>query len=124
MAQGVVLHGGCLEASNALRLVLPFILRSLEECPTKPSFKHRHFIPRSNNQYTLMQWIRSPVTFKYENEEHICMHPACPTCRLYTTDTYKDDVSKWVSLITVIKSDHLPYLCTEGGYPQGFPSTQ
>ena len=44
MPQGVMLHGGCLKAHNALRLMLPVLLRRVGESPPKP--------PLSNLQAT------------------------------------------------------------------------
>ena len=52
-----------------------------------------------------------------------------PAHGLCATDTYKEDILKLddideMNRITVISSRHLPYLCTQEGYPQGFLQTQ
>ena len=56
------------------------------------------------------------------------MHPAHPTpwtmCHGYLQRRHNLGaavISSVVNLITVISSNHLPYLHTQEGYPQGFP---
>ena len=70
-----------------------------------------------------MQSLRSAMTFKCEKQGHMCMHPTCPT--LWTTCCrYLQGccLSKWVSLITVINSRRLSYLCTHEGVSPRIPS--
>ena len=76
--QSATLHGGCLEAHNAIGPAFPLLLCSQGECPLHSPFEYS-FKPTGDNQQTLIQALGSAVTLKCNKQGHARMHPTCPS---------------------------------------------